>query len=135
MIESAYRTLKVKRNASPEEVRNAYVRLVRRYPPEHFPERFSAIQSAYRMLCLDDEFTGSICERLMRSKSAAEAAGVLWGDREELTSNGSNDMRGLLGLVGASERAEKLDDLLVSIAESGIRWRGAEIERRENTNV
>ena len=135
MIESAYRTLKVKKDASPEEVRSAYVRLVRRYPPEHFPERFSAIQSAYRLLCLDDEFTGAICERLARSESRAEIAGILWGDREELAARGSTDMRDLMGLVGTSERAKKLDDFLAAIAESGVRWRGPEMERKENTNA
>ena len=124
MIESAYKTLKVARNASPEEVRSAYVRLVRRYPPEHFPERFSAIQSAYRLLCLDDESTGGICERLAHCKSVIEAAGVLWGDREELASNGSDDLHDLLGLVATPRRAEKLDNLLASISEFGIRWRG-----------
>lgn len=126
MIESAYRTLKVKRDASPDEVRSAYVRLVRRYPPEHFPERFSAIQSAYRLLCLDDEFTGAIGDRLLKSGSDVEAAGILWGDREDLLPVGSDDMRDLLGLIGRARRAKELDALLTSISKSGILWRGPE---------
>ena len=38
MLETAYKTLRLDRQAGPEEVRAAYVRLDRRYPPEHFPE-------------------------------------------------------------------------------------------------
>ena len=42
--------LDVPTTASDEEVRAAYQRLLRRFPPEHRPEQFQLIQEAYQSL-------------------------------------------------------------------------------------
>jgi hypothetical protein len=42
--------LDVPTTASDEEVRAAYQRLLRRFPPEHRPEQFQLIQESYQLL-------------------------------------------------------------------------------------
>jgi curved DNA-binding protein CbpA len=45
-----YERLEVARTASREEIKHAYLRLVRRYPPERAPEEFKRIREAYETL-------------------------------------------------------------------------------------
>ena len=45
-----YETLGLNPDASPEEVKKAYFRLVRKYPPEKAPEQFQKIRQAYEAL-------------------------------------------------------------------------------------
>lgn len=123
MIESAYETLKVNRNASPEEVRAAFVKLVRRYPPENFPKKFNDIQTAYRQICVDDDLLMEAEERLSTfGTERANIFGFLWGDRKELAFDGAFDVSSLKALFWADARTAKLDALLDSICESGVEW-------------
>jgi len=46
----ALRELNLTETAEEAEVERAYLRLVRRYPPEFNPERFQKIDEAYRFL-------------------------------------------------------------------------------------
>ena len=48
--EKALALLNLPSSASREEIERAYQRLVRRYPPEFHPEKFRAIDEAYRFL-------------------------------------------------------------------------------------
>ncbi len=48
--DDAYTTLGIRNDATPEEVRKAYLGLVRQHPPDRDPERFREIHSAYEML-------------------------------------------------------------------------------------
>lgn len=51
MIEQdPYQVLGVSRTASADEVRQAYFRLVRQYPPEAHPEQFKRVRAAYEAL-------------------------------------------------------------------------------------
>ncbi|MDR1482795.1 MAG: hypothetical protein LBI74_09230 [Synergistaceae bacterium] len=122
MIESAYEILRISRDATPEETRAAYVRLVRRYPPERFPERFAALRNAYGKLCLDDEYLQNILETGVCHNSPLEFAGFLWGDRRELISEESN-LSDLAALTGEGN-ARKADSILESVDTSNIEWRG-----------
>jgi curved DNA-binding protein CbpA len=45
-----YRVLGVPRDAGDEAVRDAYLSLVRRFPPERAPETFQRVQTAYAVL-------------------------------------------------------------------------------------
>lgn len=45
-----YRILKISQKASPEEIKKAYFRLVRKYPPEKEPEKFKTIRQAYEQI-------------------------------------------------------------------------------------
>ena len=44
---SPYQILNLAPDATDAEIREAYLRLVRRYPPTQFPERFSQVATAY----------------------------------------------------------------------------------------
>ena len=122
MIESAYEMLRIPRDAAPEEVRAAYVKLVRRYPPERFPERFAAFHNAYQKVCLSDDYLENLLETSESRASAIEFAGFLWGDRKELRPKESD----LLDLAALTDngRARKADDILESVDTSNIKWRG-----------
>ena len=69
----AFTILNLPETAGPEEIEQAYRRLVRRYPPEFHPEKFRQIDEAYT-------FLGSLPHRLERLLSpqkfqSAAAAG------------------------------------------------------------
>ncbi|MDR1508995.1 MAG: hypothetical protein LBS53_05110 [Synergistaceae bacterium] len=122
MIESAYEILKIPRSASPEDVRAAYVKLVRRYPPEHFPERFAVFRDAYQKVCLGDDYLDNLLKMDTCQMTPLEFAGFLWGDRKELKPEES----GLFGLDALIDggRARKANDILESVNTSNIKWRG-----------
>lgn len=42
--------LGVSRESDDETIRKAYLEKIRRWPPEHYPERFQAISQAYSMI-------------------------------------------------------------------------------------
>lgn len=45
-----YEMLEIPENADQEEVRRAYLEMIRRYPPERSPERFQEVVDAYRLI-------------------------------------------------------------------------------------
>ena len=47
---NAYETLGVDADASQEDVRSAYLKLVRQYPPDRHPDQFQKIHAAYQLL-------------------------------------------------------------------------------------
>ncbi len=50
MLTIHYHTLGLSPDSTEEELRKRYLELVRRYPPEKHPERFSKIHEAYEKL-------------------------------------------------------------------------------------
>jgi curved DNA-binding protein CbpA len=71
--ESPYATLGLRPGAGADEVRAAYQKLVRRYPPEMAPREFARVHRAYQLL-------RSPARRLEEAKSApAEAVEQLGG--------------------------------------------------------
>jgi curved DNA-binding protein CbpA len=45
-----YRILEISRDATMGEIKKAYFRLVKKYPPEQEPEKFKSIREAYEKL-------------------------------------------------------------------------------------
>ncbi len=45
-----YLTLNVPESATSEEIRTAYLKLVHKFPPEHYPEKFQEISEAYEVI-------------------------------------------------------------------------------------
>jgi curved DNA-binding protein CbpA len=123
MFESARQILRVGREAGPEEVRQAYVRLLRRYPPEHFPAKFAALDQAYRQLTLDDDTVDAFFRQMTLIRSPLEFAGLLWGDAEELRPP-AFDLNDLEPLVRAGAGQAELDGILADLDISDIEWRG-----------
>ena len=75
---SPYQILNLAPDATDAEIREAYLRLVRRYPPAQFPEHFSRIASAYAKIDtpekrmdyqllgdLDQSFGGTFVEKVV----------------------------------------------------------------------
>jgi curved DNA-binding protein CbpA len=112
MIEAAYELLRVPRDADPQEVRQAYVRLVRRYPPEHFPEKFASLRRAYQQLNLEDDFLQEISSYVKEESAPLEIAGFLWGDRKNLRPEKSSSLSDLTMLLRATDTRQALDELL-----------------------
>ncbi|MDR3230005.1 MAG: hypothetical protein LBT65_01075 [Synergistaceae bacterium] len=123
MIEWAWKTLKVDRDADPETVRQAYVRLVRRYPPEHFPEKFAAIRRAYQQLTLDDDFIEEIFHRVTEETTPLDLAGFLWGDRDELRPDKDAALTDLIPLLTGADARNALDEALGRAAAQKIEWK------------
>ena len=123
MIESAYETLHVPRDADPEDVRRAYVRLVRRYPPEHFPERFASLRRAYQQLNLDDDFIEEISSRIKEDSEPLEMAGFLWGDRKDLRPEKDVPLTELISLLRTKDMRVVLNELLEKASSEKIEWK------------
>lgn len=47
---NAHQVLELKPGATPDELRKAYLTLVRQYPPDREPEKFREIHAAYQLL-------------------------------------------------------------------------------------
>jgi curved DNA-binding protein CbpA len=123
MIESSYALLRVPRDAGPEEVRQAYVRLVRRYPPEHFPEKFASLRRAYQQLTLGEDFIQEISSRIKEDSSPLQIAGFLWGDRKSLKPEKSSPLTDLMALLRGKNTRDTLDGLLEKAASEKIEWK------------
>ena len=125
MLKAAYKTLRLDRQAGPGEVRAAYVRLARRYPPEHFPDQFAKVQSAWRQLSLEEGFVAEFCARAGAAESPLELAALLWGDLPELDRDSPVSLESLADLQPAPDVPSDIDVLLDQIAPSSIKWRTA----------
>lgn len=88
MFEKCTRTLRVSQDATTEEIRQAFVKLARRWPPEHFPARFTEIKSCADLLNLEDAALEEFVTRAVKSE----------------------DMDFLFGLLPESARALETDD-------------------------
>jgi len=122
MIEAAFSFLRVAKNASPEEVRNAYVRLVRRYPPEHFPEKFKQLNEAYQQLTISDDCLIALVNRITKCSSLVDLAACLWGDSRELIYEEPFVPEDLVALLEGEDTRQNLDKLLASISDE-IKWK------------
>lgn len=67
MFEKCTRTLRVAPEATTEEVRQAFVKLARRWPPEHFPARFTEIKHCADLLNLEDSVLEELLNRTVKS--------------------------------------------------------------------
>ncbi|MDR1050829.1 MAG: J domain-containing protein [Deltaproteobacteria bacterium] len=68
-FETAFSTLRVDSDASLEEIREAYVKLVRRYPPEQFPEKFLLVKLAYEKLTLHDDLLEDMYQAALQNST------------------------------------------------------------------
>jgi curved DNA-binding protein CbpA len=85
VFRAAIKTLKVSPRDDKEAIHKAYVRLVRRFPPEHFPEQFRKIQNAYHELTLADHFLKKVFTEVGTLKTKFQMAAFFWGDRLEMS--------------------------------------------------
>lgn len=79
MFEKCTRTLRVPQDATTEEVRKAFIKLARRWPPEHFPGRFTEIKSCADLLNLEDSALEEFVTRTVKSEEMDFLFGLLPG--------------------------------------------------------
>jgi hypothetical protein len=96
--------------------------MVRRYPPEHFPEKFAAVHAAYSCLILDDAFVTEVFAAFRSMKSPLEFAGLLWGDLPQLRAKETIDFSFLAPLLAEKPEAEEMDKILDQIDCTHIEW-------------
>ena len=121
MFESALKILRVEKGASPEALREAYVKMVRRYPPEHFPEKFAAVKRAYSRLCADDDILDEYMNLHDIGGSGVELLGLLWGELPELYEDSVEiDFTELAPLFDEESRKHALAAALSAAADEGI---------------
>jgi hypothetical protein len=123
MINDALKTLKLDRSAGPEDIRKAYVRLVRRFPPEHFPEKFVVVHDAYRLLSLESGAMERMVDRFRSIDHPLEVAAILWGDSDELKRNVEIDWDEIENLFKTNSRLDELQSILENVDTSLIVWR------------
>ncbi|MDR3109640.1 MAG: J domain-containing protein [Planctomycetaceae bacterium] len=80
-MNNAMQLLGVSQDSDANEIRKRYLELVRQFPPEKFPERFSEIHSAYEQL--RDPLT-SLSERLLTIRCNDTFENVLGTVNEKL---------------------------------------------------
>jgi len=51
IVDHPYCILGVKQDAEFEEIRSAYLKLVREFPPDRYPETFRELHDAYEIVC------------------------------------------------------------------------------------
>ncbi len=102
-----YETLEVAEDAGDSQVKKAYLGMVRRYPPERFPDDFQRIYRAYELIKTEDD---RLAYRLFHCAlpTPAEIAGLLLQSvakkdplsREEFLKQLDADLRGFCaGLI------------------------------------
>lgn len=104
MFETSENILKIGRADGMKKAREAYIRLVRRYPPEHFSERFKKIKKALSAINLED---GYIAERISAFASVKTSTDLYHFFFSEAAKQGIKDQTDLDPLEAA------MDDLFL----------------------
>ena len=81
-MKNYYDILEISKTASPNEIKRAYFGMVKKFPPERFPEEFKAIRSAYETLSdekrrAEYDRRGELLEDAARSLQMAEESSRL----------------------------------------------------------
>ncbi|MDR0548213.1 MAG: hypothetical protein LBI10_02190 [Deltaproteobacteria bacterium] len=122
MFRSALKLLKVAPGDDKETLHRAYVRFVRRYPPEYFPEKFTKIQDAYHELTLADRIIEKILKDLKNDRNALTLVSYLSADHIDFTVEGSQ-LDNLLQLVASQQHSGKSKIVLDKLNLSNAQYR------------
>ena len=126
MFEKACKTLRVGGDATPDEVRKAFVKMVRRYPPEHFPDRFIQLRKAQEQLNLEKEFVTDRVEEAANVESPREFVSFwfkeAWGESGSFLNEIPEDldMQLFASMLSEEENRVKLDAAVAEIAAEGV---------------
>ncbi|MDR1657668.1 MAG: DnaJ domain-containing protein [Deltaproteobacteria bacterium] len=110
MLSKAFKTLGLTRKATIDDIRKTYVKLARRYPPEHFTEKFAEIKSAYASLMLDKDKTNNILELFLSYNQYFELKSNLLFDMFDFPKT-EPDLKSLEQLVDTSNLSPLLKTL------------------------
>ena len=130
MLEKAHALLRVDRNADIDQVRQAYLRLVRRYPPEHFPDKFARIKQAYEQLILDPKFLKGISSEATNCETLESFFRFFFQEALENNLESVQDWfrpedtaKSLLPIFESEQRKEQLVKALESIKEEEVSFK------------
>ncbi|MDR2301900.1 MAG: J domain-containing protein [Deltaproteobacteria bacterium] len=96
MFIDLYEILGLKTDATYPEIREAYVRLVLRYPPELFPNKFQRLKYSLDNLALTAELTGNLHDLFEKYGDAEEIFCSLFADRL-IRPKDHGDLKSLIG--------------------------------------
>lgn len=127
MFEKCTRTLRVSPDATTEEVRQAFVKLARRWPPEHFPARFTEIKHCADLLNLEDSALEELLSRTVKSDVIDFFAGLLpesAGTSEEVAATASElDLPAFMELLNPGRRRQTMLGCLEKIPDGASFYR------------
>lgn len=121
MLTKAFKTLGVKRSANVENIRKAYVKLVRRYPPEYFPEKFNAIKIAYDQLTASGDIHDELITTLFLENEVPALKSVIFQEMVDESKVGTG-LASLHDLVDVSKLVSP-EELLGKIEAGPIEYR------------
>jgi hypothetical protein len=87
--------------------------MVRRYPPEHFPEKFRLVKEAYDMLSLNDDLVDEFALHVMQVSNADMLFGVFFGDMLSLPDK-TDDLSSLDSGAPEPNFNETIFDLIIN---------------------
>ena len=126
MFEKELNALRLERDADMEAVRKAYIKMTRRYPPEHFPEKFKQIKQAFERLTLQPL---SLQPRIKEFSEAKDENSLLQALIQEAleTQQGQDyldlEVNELAPILDAARHKEELKNLLAEIQEQGLEYK------------
>jgi curved DNA-binding protein CbpA len=98
MLNRSFKTLNLPNTATTDDMRKAYVKLVRRFPPEHFPEKFRKIKKAYDLLTLNESLVDEFLHKVQGIHTNIELAVLLFADYIDLDFE-NTDLLSLVNLI------------------------------------
>ena len=130
MFEKSLKTLRLTGAPGMEEVRKAYIRLTRRYPPEHFPDKFKQVKQAYEELSLAWSALEPMAQSLSKSGSLTSLTDTLLGEALELARSQDLehrppdlDARLLDPVLRTGEHQRQVKSILKAIKAEGLPYR------------
>jgi hypothetical protein len=129
MLEKDCATLRVARDADMDTVRKAFVKLSRRYPPEHFPEKFKEIKKAYDRLSLNSSGINSLVKELASKPTAEDMSKCLLDEAMPTSSKASFvpelDVHSLEPVCDLPARRQRLQKAVQDIRDQGLEYKEA----------
>ena len=129
MFEKSLQVLRLQRGADMEEVRKAYIKLTRRYPPEHFPEKFKEIKRAYEQLSLKWSALEPLVKDMGMSESKAQLMQTIMQEalqvaesKQEGKDSGMMDAWDLVPVLHSRQYTDELMSVLEEISGQGLEY-------------
>ena len=128
MFEKECSILHVPRDADQETVRKAFVKLSRRYPPEHFPEKFKTIKNAYERLSLNYSSIKTLVQELSSHHTPKRMIPCLFEQALQIEATFPRlevpemDVMSLEPIFAASDHQRTLQAVLKDIQDQGVEY-------------
>ena len=132
MMTQFYRILGLRRGAPLSEIKEAFDKMARRFPPERFPEQFMRASSAYEALTLSGDSVDSVMLELCFRDTVVNYIAGLFGDLRD-PSLADDDLESLSRLV-ESPMPEVFEAMLRDLPIGEIEYRRTPCPGEEGAN-